>query len=186
LPVEGADRQRDGLPRYGVEVLCLMGQRIKRAKRPLDGIIALLTTEYKGNVHETNVLDITGSSLYKNDPMFHAKHAADLITNDLFYSEPKKNQWICYDFKVMRVSITHYSIRSASEAAPRDWVVEGSVDGSTWFEMDRRRDDDCLSVRTFQVSYSDPIRMFRFRQRGVNEFGYRALARDGVHRSAVH
>jgi hypothetical protein len=157
---EGTDRPPEKLPRYGVEVPCIMGQKTKRAERPLDGLITLLTTEYGGNVHETNVVNVTGSSQYQNDPHFHAKNATDLMTNDLFYSEPKKNQWICYDFKGMQVCITHYSIRSAADAVPRDWVAEGSVDGSKWFEMDKRQDDDSLSIRTFEVSYNGPIRMF--------------------------
>jgi hypothetical protein len=175
-PVKVPDAQLQELPSHGFEVPCVFAKKVNRPKRPLEGIIALLTKECRRNVHEANLVDVTGSSQFQSDPQWVPKNAADLMTDALFYSEAKKNQWICYDFGLMRVCITHYSIRSASGTAPREWVTEGSTDGKTWFEMDRRRDDDPLSVRTFQVSRGDPLRLFRFRQTGTNESGYHALA----------
>jgi hypothetical protein len=64
-----------------------------------DGIIAHLTKECGGNVHDSHVVDVTSGSFekeirgahphsgaYDNRPMHSGKNAADLETRSLFHS----------------------------------------------------------------------------------------------------
>jgi hypothetical protein len=81
-----------------------------------DGIIAHLTRECGGNVHDYDVVEVTSGSFEKetkganphsgacdNDPMFAAKNAADLEDNSCFISALRaeedniphtKNNWV--------------------------------------------------------------------------------------------
>jgi hypothetical protein len=80
----------------------------------------------------------------------------------------------------MKVIPTHYSIRlyscSPGGHNPKNWVVEGSIDGQLWDELDRRENNSDLNslyaVKIFPVSNSDsksgPFRMIRLRQIGPN------------------
>jgi hypothetical protein len=148
----------------------------------LNGIIAYLTRRCGGNVQDHDVIRITASSSYNSG--LHEKHAADLEVNSSFQSQGTANQWICYDFKSMTVRPTHYSIRSYYDGNPwnynpKNWVVEGSRDGTAWIELDRREHNNDLNdrnvTRTFPVSRSEDVRMIRLRQIGVNHYGSRHL-----------
>jgi hypothetical protein len=44
-------------------------------------------------------------------------------------------QWICWDFGEMRVRPTHYTIRA--QQLPEPFVLEGSLDGEHWTDLDR-------------------------------------------------
>ena len=76
---------------------------------PLNGIIAYLTRECGGNVHENRVVEVTASS--GRDKV---KYAVELGTNSQFDTDNKPNQWICYNFKGRSVAPTSYSIRTHS------------------------------------------------------------------------
>jgi hypothetical protein len=99
-----------------------------------DGIIAHLTRECGGNVHEPQVVEVTCGSFeketwgtnphsgaYDNHPNNAGKNAADLETNSRFTSACRgnwadiphtRNNWLCYDFKEKRIVPTHYTIRA--------------------------------------------------------------------------
>jgi hypothetical protein len=99
-----------------------------------DGIIAHLTRECGGNVHDCHVVDITlgsfeketqganpHSGAYYDRPMNAAKNAADLEADSYFGSACCKNQedipctrnnWICSNFKERWIVPTHYAIRT--------------------------------------------------------------------------
>ena len=109
----------------------------------LDGVIAQLTRECGGHVHEKGAVEITASS-YRDG--VEAKNAANLWTNSCFSSEDEPNSWICYDFKSRLVTPTSYSIRSHVGAGfPKSWVLEVSNDGHAWTVIDRRDDNEDLS-----------------------------------------
>jgi hypothetical protein len=109
---------------------------------PLNGIIAHLTQEYRGNVHDMGVVQVLSSSQYHEDrfwdefspdpeefdpddadePEISApKNVADLGSASFFASTyrkaeedipPTANNWICYRFVKHLVVPTHYAVRS--------------------------------------------------------------------------
>jgi hypothetical protein len=143
----------------------------------LNGIIAHLTRRCGGNVHDRNVVTIRASSNVRG----HAdKYAADLEARPLFHSLKTADSWLCYDFKDMRIEPTHYTIRSYYAGGQgsynlKNWVIEGSDDGDSWVELDRRGENDQLNARnatvTFTISRSQEVRLVRLRQTGLNHHG---------------
>ena len=169
--------------------------------KPLNGIIAHLTRECGGNVHDKGVVEVTASINGE-----YAKRAVDLGTNSPFYSKCEPNQWILYDFKGQRVAPTSYSIRSGQHGYPKSWVLEVSndetdigsdprrrnmgqflritpdghafhVDGKKWVVVDRRKDNFDLNdrhvTRNFGLSTppSGAFRFVRLRLTGKNHHG---------------
>jgi hypothetical protein len=146
---------------------------------PLDGIIASLTRKYGGNVHDRGAITITADASYSDSSGHAAKNAADLTADSHFYSKPATNQWLCYDFGDGRVNLTHYSLRSRSSGSeddyyPKSWVIETSIEGSAWIEVDRRENDVSLKgqnlTRLFEVSREEECRFVRPRQIGHNHY----------------
>jgi hypothetical protein len=98
------------------------------------GIIAHLTRECGGNVHDCHAVDITSGSFEKetvganpssgaldNEPALGAKNAAKLKTTSDFQSDfhrgredirHTRNNWLCYDFKERKILPAHYAIRT--------------------------------------------------------------------------
>jgi hypothetical protein len=138
---------------------------------PLQGIIGYLTKKCGGNVHEKGVVAITASSHNGN---FQAYHLADLASDRFFNSMREPDQWFCYDFKDRRTALTHYSVRTyhSMDYNPRSWVVETSIDGENWTEVDRKVNCNdlhaVLAVRTFPLANQTEGRMVRFRQTDAN------------------
>jgi hypothetical protein len=140
-----------------------------------EGIIAHLTKRCGGNVHDHNIVTISADHEQPGSP---GKYAADLATSTEFCSRNAPNQWICYDFKTMLIEPTHYSIRSylaAKYVHLKNWIIEGSTDGKSWTELDRRDNNNDLNgssaSATFSISRSAPVRMIRLRQTGPNHGG---------------
>ena len=128
----------------------------------LNGIIAHLTRECGGNVHEKGVVEVTVSSVCGTG--YEAKNAVELGTISHFWSNYKPNSWICYDFKGRSVTPTSYSIRTDNCACPRSWLIEVSNDGSegSWVVIDHRDDDTNAKNSTCNFVIS-PIPRGRFR-----------------------
>ena len=144
---------------------------------PLNGIIAHLTRECGGNVHEKGFVEVTASSF---DGGEDPKYAVDLGTNSDFCSHAEPNSWIRYDFKGRRVAPTSYSIRTHDGPGyPRSWVLEVSNDASdgSWKVVDRRENNEDLKAKyvTRNFPISDPpgegFRFVRLRQTGKNHTG---------------
>jgi hypothetical protein len=164
-----------------------------------DGIIAHLTRECGGNVHDRHVVDITSGSFeketqganphsgaYNNNPYYAAKNAVDLETSSVFGSAYRlsnirhtRNNWICYDFKERRIVPTHYTIRTNGNdpgySLLKSWVVEMSVDGESWWEVAREEDNKQLngsrSASIFPVAGGEECRFIRLVNIGRNHFG---------------
>jgi hypothetical protein len=85
-----------------------------------------------------------------------------------FESEDKPGQWVCWDFGDLRLSLTFYTMRTCFL---RQWVVEGSVDGTTWMELSRVLEGDC-ALDTWMVTFAaydqTPYRYIRLTQTGKN------------------
>jgi hypothetical protein len=101
----------------------------------LDGIISYLTKKHDGNVQDKGIVVITSKSIDDDDPRLAVRNVAGLTSFMGFRSQNEPGQWVCWDFREMRVRPTHYLIESTFI---QSWVVEGSLDGSTWAEIDRQ------------------------------------------------
>jgi hypothetical protein len=166
-----------------------------------DGIIAHLTREYDGNVHDREIVAVTSGSFeietcganphsgaYQNRPEHAAKNAVDLEAGSYYYSACRAkteqirhtpNNWICYDFKDSRIVPSHYALRSY-DAGPenahlKSWAVETSVDGQSWREIDHKENNSelngTLALRTFAVTGAEPARFIRLVNIGRNHWG---------------
>jgi hypothetical protein len=156
-----------------------------------DGIIAHLTRECGGNVHDRNVVDVTSGSFEDEikgaNPHCAAKNAADLETNLCFWSAFRtgkedlahtRNNWICYDFKERRIVPTHYTLRTNDNgpgaAHLKSWLFETSTDGENWREVAREEDNKQLNGKwftaTFPVAGGEECRFIRLVNIGRNHF----------------
>ena len=88
----------------------------------LDGIIAHLTLDFGGNVHDKGIVNVTASGVADNPYTigydYHPRNAVDFVTDAYYFSEDKRNGWICYDFKERRVIPTSYSVKSDEAGGP--------------------------------------------------------------------
>jgi hypothetical protein len=152
--------------------------------KSLDGIIAYLTKKHRGNVQEKGIVTMTSKSVSSSDddpfyPMLAVsdgrdcalKNVPDLTSDSYFLSKDEPGQLVCWDFREMCVRSTHYTIRAFYLKL---WVVEGSLDGSNWTEMDRKTnnldfDDDLYwnkkwNTASFAVSKPVEFRFIRLTQ----------------------
>jgi hypothetical protein len=166
-----------------------------------DGIIAHLTREYGGHVHDHQVVDITSGSfeketaganphsgVFNNGPDYAAKNAADLEAVSRFGSAYRwgkenirytRNNWLCYDFKERKIVPTHYAIRSNGGDMGwhhlRSWLVETSADGENWQEVAREENNKQLNGRYFTgifvIGDSRECRFIRLVNIGRNHIG---------------
>jgi hypothetical protein len=146
-----------------------------RKPKSLEGIISHLTEEHGGNVHEKGIVAITSKSGQD------VKNVADLNSEREFRSKDEPGQWICWDFREMRLRPTHYTMSAEGLVS---WVVEGSADGDGWAEMDRKTDDRAFrwGAATSSIAVSKPAecRFIRITQTGKRQDG-----RDGLRLTAV-
>jgi hypothetical protein len=167
-----------------------MGRQFRPSSaQALDGIIAHLTAECMGNVHDRGVVEVTCSKpRYENDAWCYPQNVADLKTDTCFWSQfrsatasipHERNNWICYDFKSRQVIPTHYAVRSyycgsAGQEHLKSWLVEVSMDGKNWVEVDHKENNSELNAmnvtRVFEVSRSEMCRFVKLVNIGRNHF----------------
>jgi hypothetical protein len=71
--------------------------------KSLQGIISYLTKKHGGNIHEKGIVTITSKSVLNDDPKYALKSVADFASDSYFHSKNEPGQWICWDFREMRV-----------------------------------------------------------------------------------
>jgi hypothetical protein len=128
-----------------------------RKAKSLDGIISYLTKKHGGNVHEEGIVTITAASLVGRCDV---QNVADLTSD----SDLVPGQWVCWDFREMRVQPTHYTIEATLLIY---WALEGSLDDISWTEIDRRWDTEISSNQnrtSFAVSKQGKFRFIRLTQ----------------------
>jgi hypothetical protein len=138
------------------------------------GIIYRLKQTYGGDL--PNVVIVTTSSVYDDNPEYSGSNLLELDSRFFYGSRNRPGQWFCYDFQQSRVELTNYAIRSypfgPGHNHPRSWVVEGSVDGRYWAELDTQEcceatnKNDCLTI--FPTRPTRALKMVRLRQIGRN------------------
>ena len=108
------------------------------AASPLEGIIAHLTGVCGGeNLHKKGVVLVTASSCWGKGE--EPQNVVELGTDSCFQSTNETpNQWVRYDFKERRVTLTSYSARSGRGNYPKSWVLEVSNEGceQSWTVVD--------------------------------------------------
>jgi hypothetical protein len=126
--------------------------------------------EHGGNVHEKGIVTITSKSIDDDNPSFHPANTADLSSQEWFRSKSEPGQWICWNFRPMRVRLTHYTIEAKDL---KSWVLEGSLDGMNWTESDRQTNNRGFNglpypytTSTFRVSCLAEFRLIRLTQSG--------------------
>jgi hypothetical protein len=123
------------LLKHRSSVECLMTE-----SDPLDGMISYLRTTHGDNCHregiDSSILTIISKSVY-DEPWHSLENVADLTSDSDFTSEDAPGQWVCWDCGAMRVYLTGYTI---STFFLKSWVLECSVDGENWTEIDRQTD----------------------------------------------
>lgn len=168
-------------PSTGSSKRCASGQMFRYDESsPLTGILAYLTNKYNGNVHDMGVVNITSSSIFDGDWMYHPKNAADFESDSCFFSRDEPNTWICYDFGDNQVIPTSYTLKSSSTVESGDhnlksWVIEVSNDGEEWTIIDSREDNDDLdgtgATHNFSITpgrVEQASRFIRLRETGPN------------------
>jgi hypothetical protein len=156
-----------------------------KAGHPKDGLLSYLTRKYGGNVHDGGQVTITTKS-GSSDASFEVRHLADLDDGwAYFQSQNAPNQWVCWAFKGMRIRPTHYTVISCPQEEnwchPQSWIIEGSMDGRYWSEIDRQVDNHDLnassSVRSFALTtVKTDCQFIRMTQKGKNHADTDVLA----------
>jgi hypothetical protein len=150
----------------------------------LDGIISHLAKKHGGNVHEKRIVTISSKSIRSGS----LKNVADVTSESFLDSNDEPSQWISWDFQKMVVQLTCYTIKSA---CLKSWIVEGSVDGKNWTEIDRETNNRHFDLRAwdywpgagigaFPVSNRAGFRFIRLMQTGKNHYGNDALSLRAV------
>jgi hypothetical protein len=119
--------------------------------RSREGIIRYLTLKHSGNVHDREIVTITSKSVYDQRPELAVRNVADLARDSSFSSKYDPGQWVRWDFGERRVRLFHYTIWSKWL---KSWVIEGSMDGLNWAEVDRRTENDDLKVSPNIASFA--------------------------------
>jgi hypothetical protein len=135
-----------------------------KTEKSLDGIISYLTKKHGGNVHEKGIVTITSKSIYHENPLLAPPRVADFTSDDYFCSHNAPGEWLCWDFGEMRIRPTNYAVK---DLFLRSWVLQGSLDGKSWTEIDRQRDNQDfqkLSWASFTVSNPAEFRFIRLTQ----------------------
>jgi hypothetical protein len=144
------------------------------------GIIPHLTPEHGGNVCDAGIVDVTASSI---NGSFFPKQGVDLSTDNSFESNTNSDQWLCYDFKELKIILTGYAIRSGDKVFNppcylRSWVIETMTEGKTWNIVDRLDNIKSLrdgSTQPFAIPNGTESRMIRLWQTGKSHGNYNLL-----------
>ena len=130
----------------------------------LDGLIAALTLECGGNVHDNGIVNAIADYSYQWDGK--ARYALE-FRKWCVPREDKNASRICLDFKDRTVTPTGYSVDSRHLTS---LVVEVSNDGYMWTEIDRHNDlTDARQIAHFDISHVQRGRFKFFRLRATED-----------------
>jgi hypothetical protein len=92
------------------------------------------------------------------DPKHPVRNVDDFESDSHFESKNEPDQWVYSDFREMRVRPTHYTLRTVDR---KSWVVEGSLGGNSWTEIDRQTDNRDFGggVNPASFSVSNPAEL---------------------------
>jgi hypothetical protein len=136
---------------------------------PMQGIIGHLSRICGRHVADANVVQVVANN--PNNVKGPARNAANFNSGEKFCSANLPDQWLCYIFTDSVVCPTNYAVRAVSSLRghPRQWVIEGSNDGTSWIELDSQFDINRKeAIVAFKIARPQAIRMIRLRQTGLN------------------
>jgi hypothetical protein len=174
-PVQKVVEPGDG--RYRIE--CPM-----KKDEPLNGIISYLTARFGGNRYDRDrllSLAVVQRSIVKlgaqhdnsSGNEWALQYCIDFAPSArAFRSGSNADQWVRFDFTDFRIVPTHYTLRSYYL---KSWVLEASLDGKTWTEIDRQtntqyfREKEWVTM-TFPVAKPIECQLVRLTQKGKNHY----------------
>jgi hypothetical protein len=131
------------------------------------GIVRYLM-QFREKVQGNGEVTITSKSL-KEGGFVCREILANPGYMDCFVSQDEPGQWACWDFGEMRVRVHDYAIDGDSL---KSWVVEGSLDGSNWTEIDLQQSVEgpkyVHEIRSFRVGDNNDYRFIRLTQTDKN------------------
>jgi hypothetical protein len=153
--------------------------------KPLKGIISYLTRKHGGNIHDKGVVTITSKSVFSDNAEDSVRNVADVPSDSRFESEDEPGQWICWDFHKLRIRPTHYTITGGYL---KSWVVESSLDGEAWTEIDRRTDNRDLNdlLRPASIDFKAGCRTASFAFANSSECCFIRLTQTGKSHTEQH
>ena len=126
---------------------------------PNNGIIHCLMDLCKGDPCERGELDITASSISKNNE----HHLIEYSSYDWLVTQEGIGQHILFNFRKKKVYVNSYTLATCCNRIgcnhPKSWDLYGSNDLETWDLLDRRKDDTSLNGNrkaTFQCLTKKP------------------------------
>ncbi|KAK8898307.1 hypothetical protein M9Y10_000590 [Tritrichomonas musculus] len=122
----------------------------------VEGIFNYFQKKTNGKIEDE--INFTASSVCNNS--YDPRYVASFTDDKGFESNNVPNSWICFDFKMNRVNLTHYTIRTynmgPNNQHPKNWVIEGSNDLNDWEMIDEENNCPLLNganiVHTFAVN----------------------------------
>jgi hypothetical protein len=154
----------------------------KTEEMPLVGVISYLPWKRDENGQLTKDLIIKAKSIDGQD--HRLTNVLDPTSPSYFLSSiATRGQWICWDFCRRRLCVTDYTISAFSL---KSWVLEGSLDGMRWTEMDRKTDNQNFKgvlgpdTASFTIPVPVECRFIRLIQTAKNHSGYNSLILSAV------
>lgn len=143
----------------------------------INGIVKYLTTKTGGNIHDNGTIEVKSNSFLEE--IHHPKMMLDHFSDHKYISgENANSSYIRFDFKNMRVELSHYTIKSCGDghALMKNWVLEISDDEKKWTQIDRHVDEQINSnIQTFSVRPNRFARYCQLRQNGQFSDSYRRM-----------
>eukprot|EP00760_Papus_ankaliazontas_P010889 PhM_4_TR14560/c0_g1_i1/m.45645 len=141
------------------------------------------TSGFKNGV-DSGQFSVFASSTYK---LSNTRAVVSPRTSDYFMTDNEPNEWVQIDFGNCVIAPTAYSFTSRHPILtgqfPRNWRLEGSLDGDKWFVLSRHKNDTSLSRRNpYGFWELEPVKglpflkMVRVIHEGLNSVGTNALS----------
>jgi hypothetical protein len=139
-----------------------------------EGLIARQTQECGKNVHDAGLVVYSASGKCDEWP---AKNAAHPGLGSTFFSEDKPDQWMCYNFRRKKVQRIGYLLRTAADCWNlKEWVIEGSQDGTTWTKLcNEHNEKNRVINQKFSIACDNFFGMLRQRHTENNYIGQHQL-----------
>jgi hypothetical protein len=156
----------------GIESMKKSGPEIRR----------WLCWKCRGNAVDLGLVSVTMKSIDRGHAWLSARGFFDPYPRE-FRSHEEPGQWVCFDFKEMRIHLTHYVITRQFRSI-LSWVLEMSIDGTNWREIDRQTNVPKIihgmdTVR-FDIADCPEGRFLRLTQTGPNQAGSDMLSIFGL------
>lgn len=149
---------------------------------------------YLGSLGKTkpfdNPVDLGRMKVRASSLMHDSQPAKALLDRSLirFTTKQQPGAWVEFDFLDERIAPTAYTLKhykSWDTEALRNWVLEGSNDGSAWTTLHTHNNDGALKkiggTKTWSIlGNAGPFRFLRIRTTGKNSNGHYYLALSGV------